>query len=118
MAAEHCSPSQYIEHMTPKEHAAVLIGYFERCAKQTPDEETWRLGQATANEWLRLMNTATVSKPEVSALIASVDKNKYSGSGWFDLALGVSHWATSNGFLIPYPLWPHKMTEDLNNDSH
>ena len=104
--------------MTLKEHAEALIGYFGRCANETPNEKVWQLGQDAANEWLRLINASTVSQAEAAGLIAIVDENKSSGSGWFDLALGVSHWAKSNGFPIPYPFWPHKVIEDVSDRSN
>jgi hypothetical protein len=96
----------------PKEHAEALIGYFRKRASETPDAKVWQLGQDTANEWLRLITASTVSQIEVANLIAIVDENKYMGSGWFDLTLGVSHWAKSEGFSVPYPFWPHKMPQN------
>lgn len=100
--------------MTPEEQAAKLVGYFERCAADEAVYEQkarWLLGRDAANEWLRLIQTDLLSPEEVSVLVKLVGENKYEGSGWFELAPGVSHWAKSNGFSIPYPLWPHKVAE-------
>ncbi len=84
--------------MVPEEHAKALIGYFERCVAETPEDKKWQIGLDTAREWLRLINAATVSPEEVAALIVVVDQFKFKESGWYDLALGVSHWAASSGF--------------------
>jgi hypothetical protein len=96
--------------MTSEEHAIALIGYFERCATEAPDEKIWQLGVEAAREWLRLINTMPVSQAEVSALMDVVDKHKSEASGWFDLALVISHWAKLKGFSVPHPFWPHKST--------
>lgn len=93
----------------PKEHAEALMGYFAECASETPDAKVWQLGHDTAIEWLRLITASTISQIVVANLIAIVDENKFRGSGWFDLALGVSHWVKSKGFSVPYPFWPRKM---------
>jgi hypothetical protein len=107
------SPSQGPPTMsiTPEEHAAALIGYFDRCAAETPGDNKWQLGAEMAREWLRLIKVKKAAPEEVAALIKIVDTYARSGSGWFDLACGVSDWATSNGFSIPYPLWPHRVSE-------
>lgn len=86
--------------MTPKEHTETLIGYFDWVNTQYPNDK-WGLGRDAARKWLKLINASSVSQAEVADLIAVIDKNKYEGSGWFDLASGVSFWATTNGFSTP-----------------
>jgi hypothetical protein len=102
--------------MNYEEHAATLINYFEGIvisSKQMDDEskEKYSLGKATAQKWLELIKDPSPSIEEVSRLIQIVDENKYQGSGWFDLALGVGSWAKQNNFPIPYVYWPHKIAK-------
>jgi hypothetical protein len=98
--------------MKPEQHATTLVRYFERCAAETPSDERWQLGTEMSKEWLRLINAERATPEEVEALSRVVDVYKNSGSGWFDLACGISHWAISNGFTIPYPHWPHKVSKN------
>ena len=99
--------------MASEQQAIALAEYFDKCATETPGEERWQLGAKMSREWLRLVNAKKATSEEVEALIRTVDVYKHSGSGWFDLACGISHWAISNGFPIPYPHWPYKMSENL-----
>lgn len=65
-----------------------------------------------SKEWLRLIKAERIASEEVEALISVVDVYRHRGSGWFDLALGISQWATSNGFTIPCPHWPHQAAKN------
>lgn len=88
--------------MTSREHAEMSIKYFRRLASQS-DPEVWERGLDAAQEWLRLIDAVSVSPTEVSAFIGVIHANRYRTSGWYDLALGVYHWARTNGFSVPPP---------------
>lgn len=98
--------------MTPEQHATALAAYFARCATETPGDERWQLGAEMSKEWLSLINAERATSEEIEGLIRVVDMYRYSGTGWFDLACGISRWATANGFPIPYPHWPYKVSKN------
>jgi hypothetical protein len=91
--------------MESKEHALQLIKYFERIASQNENEnrEVWLKGFNTAQEWVRLIDSESVSQVEVSRFMGVVHANRYRTSAWHDLALGTYHWASTKGFELPPP---------------
>jgi hypothetical protein len=95
-------PRNNEKDVTPRAHAAASVKYFDRVARES-GQEVWKYGLSTAREWLRLIDADSVSPTEVSAFIGVVHANRYRTSGWFDLALGVYHWARTNGFPVSPP---------------
>lgn len=87
--------------MEPREHAEKLARYFERVAREYGSKEVWEKGQATAAEWLRLIEAEGVSDADVSAFLRMVHANRYRSSGWFELAWGVYRWVESKGIQVP-----------------
>jgi hypothetical protein len=104
--------------MNPEERAAGFVSYFQMCMLDESEHGRhwrWPLGRDTAKEWLRLIRAESVSQAEVSALLAIVFRYRHEGSGWYDLAGQVYHWAESNGFAVP-PLkvfWSLKDTAEF-----
>jgi hypothetical protein len=88
--------------VTSREHAEMSIKYFRRLAHES-GREVWKHGLDAAQEWLRLIDASSVSSTEVLAFIGVIHANRYRTSGWYDLALGAYHWASTNGFPVPPP---------------
>ena len=74
-----------------------MIRYFDRVYAKFPKYK-FKLGAETVREWVRLVEKGVVSESEVSALMATVTRGRWWGTGWLGLALGVSNWAGSLGF--------------------
>jgi hypothetical protein len=89
--------------MESREHAVTLVKYFERIARENENREVWVKGFNTAQEWLKLIDSENVSRADVSRFMGVVHANRYRTSGWYDLALGVYHWANAKGFELPSP---------------
>ena len=90
--------------MEAREHAEVLVKYFERIAHEH-DAEVWRKGLTTAQEWLRLVETQDLKNSDVSALVRMIENGgrKYLSLGWFDMALGAYSWCKELGFIDLIP---------------
>lgn len=93
--------------MNLHQHAQNLITYFEDTHLNYPAEK-WEVGLKVASKWLELLDADEVSPAEAAQFIEIVDKYKWEGSGWFDLAVGVKVWAIKKGFLLPYAQWPYR----------
>jgi len=60
-------------------------------------EDWWIKGLETAQEWLRLTQSASVSQQDVSSLLATAKANHLKGSGWAVMALQIHSWARQTG---------------------
>jgi hypothetical protein len=99
--------------MDSKEHAQNLLNYFQETANLDPNPK-WKLGAEVARTWLELINAPLASQEDIDALVEIISQYKSQSSGWFDLGIGVRHWARSKGYSIP-PLWPSN-AEATNQD--
>ncbi len=78
--------------MTPRDHAAALVGYFTaRLANHADPVLSENLRVAT--EWLRLIDAQDPAVEDIEALVANVEKLELTGSATIDLKLGVRAWA-------------------------
>ncbi len=88
--------------MEAREHAERLVKYFENISREYGESDVWQKGLNTAQEWLRLIDTSDVSQNEIAKFMGIVHANRYRSSGWYDLARGSYHWASSkNVTLLP-----------------
>jgi hypothetical protein len=101
--------------MTSEEHAEALIGYFSMVERENPGTRIWQLGQRTAETWLELIKSENISPNEVAELLSVAKEHKFEGSGWYDLALGIYHWAKKEGFEVPSYESFFSQSEEQNN---
>ena len=96
--------------MTYEQEAEQMIGYFQRCLAEAPEDkvswrESYQSGLDAIVEWLRLIRSAQASQDKVSALLEEVRRHRSEGSGWYDLACRVYAWARDCGYSVP----PHEV---------
>jgi len=79
-----------------RRQAEEWVAYYANCDIQFA-KDSWIRGLETAQEWLRLTKSASVSQHEVSSLLATAKANQHDGSGWGIMALlmllGKTQWA-------------------------
>ncbi len=84
--------------MEARRQAEELVAYYANCDIQFQFAKDWWIrGLETAQEWLRLTTSASVSQHEVSSLLATAKANQHNGSGWGLMALLMYSWAKQSG---------------------
>lgn len=76
------------------------VAYYNNCDPQFA-KDWWIRGLETAQEWLRLTQSASVSQREVSSILATAKANQHNGSGWAIMALLIRSWAKQTGHKVP-----------------
>ena len=92
------------DDLTPERLAEEFVAYFQMCMLDESEHGRhwrWPLGRDTAQEWLKLIRAESVSQGEVAVLLATAKRYKSEGSGWWDMAGQIYHWAKSQGFDVP-----------------
>ena len=86
--------------MEATRRAEEWVAYYANCDIQFA-KDWWIRGLETAQEWLRLTKSASVSQQEVSSLLATAKANQHNGSGWGIMALLMYSWAKQSGHEVP-----------------
>ncbi len=86
--------------MEARRRAEEWVAYYTNCDIQFA-KDWWIRGLQTAQQWLRLTNSASVSPHEVSSLLATAKDNQHNGSGWGMMALLIYSWAKQSGHEAP-----------------
>ena len=88
---------------TSLERARILLLNFETYNKEDPHSRVWKIGVEIILEWLRLIDSPEIKRPEVASLVQNVFDNKFASNLWGFTALGISLWCKKIGHLDLVP---------------